>query len=78
LTVVQIKKVRVVIDDEVKKNDEALLVHEKERNESLREIGNHLHESCIVSNDEVGASYIDYITTHLIHYMIKNTPPVRS
>ena len=53
LTVTQIKKLRVVIDDEVKKNDDALLKHEHERNESLREIGNHLHESCIVSNDEV-------------------------
>lgn len=52
LTVTQIKKFRVVIDEEVKKNDDALLKHEQERNESLREIGNHLHESCIVSNDE--------------------------
>ena len=42
-----------MIDEEVKKNDDALLKHEQERNESLREIGNHLHESCIVSNDEV-------------------------
>lgn len=50
---VQIKRVRVVIDDEIKKNDEDLLTHERERNESLREIGNHLHESCIISNDEV-------------------------
>ena len=54
----QIKKFRVVIDEEVKKNDDALLKHEQERNESLREIGNHLHESCIVSNDEVCIKFI--------------------
>ena len=53
LTVTQIKRLRVVIDEETKKNDDALLAHEHDRNESLREIGNHLHESCIVSNDEV-------------------------
>ena len=33
--------------------------HEQERNESRRQIGHHLHESCIVSNDEV--SYTDLI-----------------
>jgi hypothetical protein len=37
----------------MKKNDEIMIMHEKKRIESLREIGNHLHESCIVSNDEV-------------------------
>ena len=49
----QIKHLRVVIDEETKKNDDALLSHEQKRNEALREMGNHLHESCIVSNDEV-------------------------
>ena len=37
----------------MKKNEETMTLHENKRNESLREIGNHLHESCIVSNDEV-------------------------
>lgn len=52
LTVTQIKGLRVVIDEETKKNDDALILHEQKRNEALREMGNHLHESCIVSNDE--------------------------
>ncbi|VDI26655.1 seryl-tRNA synthetase [Mytilus galloprovincialis] len=51
-TVVQIKQIRVMIDDLMKKNDDTVILHEKERNDSLREIGNHLHESCIISNDE--------------------------
>lgn len=52
LTVTQIKKVRLHIDEEMKKNDEALLLHEMERGESLKEIGNLLHDTCIISNDE--------------------------
>lgn len=51
-TVVQIKQIRIIIDQLMKKNEETMTLHEKKRNESLREIGNHLHESCIVSNDE--------------------------
>jgi seryl-tRNA synthetase len=53
LTVTQIKKLRVYIDDQTKQNDSDLTKHESERNESLKEMGNILHESCIVSNDEV-------------------------
>lgn len=52
-TVTQIKQIRVVIDDMMKKNDEEVTMHESTRNDALREIGNHLHSSCIVSNDEV-------------------------
>jgi len=52
LTVNQIKKVRVLIDEAVVKNDNDLLQCEKERNAALREVGNHLHESVPVSNDE--------------------------
>ncbi|XP_060580391.1 serine--tRNA ligase, cytoplasmic-like [Ruditapes philippinarum] len=52
LTVTQIKKLRVYIDDQTKQNDSDLTKHESERNESLKEMGNILHESCIVSNDE--------------------------
>jgi len=52
LTVNQIKKVRVLIDEAVVKNDNDLLQCEKDRNAALREVGNHLHESVPVSNDE--------------------------
>ncbi|CAG5128236.1 unnamed protein product [Candidula unifasciata] len=52
LTVTQIKRVRQEIDDLMKSNNDKLLEHERERNEALKEIGNLLHESCIVSNNE--------------------------
>lgn len=53
LTVAQLKKVRVLIDDAIQQNDADLQQTEKERNNALREIGNHLHDSVPVSNDEV-------------------------
>lgn len=56
LTVTQLKKVRVLIDEAVQQNDTDLQKTEKERNNALREIGNHLHESVPVSNDEVSIS----------------------
>lgn len=52
LTVNQIKKVRVLIDQEIVKNEEDLKVAEATRNNALREVGNHLHESCVISDDE--------------------------
>lgn len=52
LSVNQIKKVRVAIDEHMKENDAKLQQHETDRNEALKEIGNILHESCIISNDE--------------------------
>jgi len=52
LSVNQIKKVRTLIDEAVIKNDNDLLVVEKERNSALREIGNHLHESVPVDDNE--------------------------
>lgn len=52
LTVTQIKRVRVEIDKLMKENDTNLQKEEHLRNEALKEIGNMLHESCIVSNDE--------------------------
>lgn len=52
LTVMQIKKIRSLIDDAIQKNDESLKITESERNNALREVGNHLHESVPVSNDE--------------------------
>lgn len=52
LTVTQIKKIRTLIDNAIQKNDENLKTTESERNNVLREVGNHLHESVPVSDDE--------------------------
>lgn len=52
LTVVQIKKVRVKIDESIAENNKLLLQHENNRSAKLRDIGNILHESVPVSNDE--------------------------
>lgn len=58
LTVTQLKKVRVLIDEAIQQNDLDLQKTEKERNNALREIGNHLHDSVPVSNDEVSVSWV--------------------
>lgn len=52
LSVAQIKKIRVLLDAAVVDNDRALAEAERTRNVALREVGNHLHESVPVSNDE--------------------------
>ncbi|XP_968460.2 serine--tRNA ligase, cytoplasmic [Tribolium castaneum] len=52
LTVNQIKKVRVLIDEAMVKNDAELLRTEKERSAALKEIGNLLHDSVVISDDE--------------------------
>lgn len=52
LTVNQIKKIRALIDTAVVDNERALVEVEKRRNTALREVGNHLHASVPVSNDE--------------------------
>lgn len=53
MTVVQIKELKNLIDEQMKLNDRELVKHEQERNEAMKEVSNHLHESCIISNDEV-------------------------
>lgn len=53
LTIVQIKRLSSLIDLEMKKTDEKLVKIEEERNSTLREIGNVVHHSVPVSNDEV-------------------------
>lgn len=53
LTVTQIKKVRLLIDEAIQKSDSDRLQLEGERFEYLREIGNLLHPSVPISNDEV-------------------------
>lgn len=52
LTVTQIKRIRVLIDEAIQRNDESLKTTESERNGALREVGNHLHESVPVNDDE--------------------------
>lgn len=52
LTVTQIKNIRTLIDEAIQRNDESLRTTESERNCALKEVGNHLHESVPVSNDE--------------------------
>lgn len=58
LTVTQLKKVRVLIDEAIQQNDLELQKTEKERNNALREIGNHLHDSVPVSSDEVSIGWV--------------------
>lgn len=52
LTIAQIKKVRVFIDQAMVETEKQMEVSESTRNNSLREVGNWLHESVPVSNDE--------------------------
>ena len=51
----QIKKLRLLIDEAILKCDAERVKLEAERFENLREIGNLLHPSVPISNDEVGA-----------------------
>ncbi|XP_070787121.1 serine--tRNA ligase, cytoplasmic-like isoform X1 [Enoplosus armatus] len=52
LTVTQIKRVRLLVDEAVEKSDSERIKLEAERFEYLREIGNLLHPSVPISNDE--------------------------
>uniref|UniRef100_U5EUR8 serine--tRNA ligase n=1 Tax=Corethrella appendiculata TaxID=1370023 RepID=U5EUR8_9DIPT len=52
LTINQIKKLRILIDDAIVTNEKELTVAESTRNSCLREVGNHLHASVPISNDE--------------------------
>lgn len=52
LTVTQIKKIRQLMDEEIVKCNDELTQQESERNNTLKEIGNMLHESVPVSHDE--------------------------
>ncbi|XP_012275912.1 serine--tRNA ligase, cytoplasmic [Orussus abietinus] len=52
LTVTLIKKIRALIEDAIVSNSQDLTKTELDRNAALREVGNHLHESVPVSNDE--------------------------
>ncbi|WAR26562.1 SYSC-like protein [Mya arenaria] len=65
LTVTQIKAVRVHIDEQVRINDDSLNLHEQDRNEALKEVGNLLHESCVISNDEGPAVFLEQALINL-------------
>ncbi|XP_075230240.1 seryl-tRNA synthetase [Lycorma delicatula] len=52
LTVNQIKKVRILIDEAMKQNEKNMAIVEATRNAALGEVGNHLHASVPISNDE--------------------------
>lgn len=52
LTISQIKKIRTLIDASMVSNEKDLAEVEQRRNTALREVGNHLHSSVPVSNDE--------------------------
>lgn len=52
LTINQIKKIRTLIDAAMVSNEKDLAETELKRNTALREVGNHLHPSVPVSNDE--------------------------
>lgn len=52
LTVVQLKNLSKLIDQEIEKNNKGLIAVENERNESLKETGNLLHESVPVTDNE--------------------------
>ena len=54
LTVFQLKKVRSLIDEAIANNNQFLEKEAKDRDATLREMGNWLHPSVPVSNDEVG------------------------
>lgn len=52
LTVKQIKSVAATLDNMMKQNTANMSTCENQRNEALKEIGNLLHDSCIISDDE--------------------------
>ena len=53
MTVTQIKKIRILIDDEIASCRKQVEDWEHLRNSTLFEIGNLLHDDVPVSNDEV-------------------------
>ena len=51
----QIRPIVKLVDAAIAKNNEDRILTAEERGESIKEIGNMLHESCIISNDEVNS-----------------------
>lgn len=55
LTIKQIKRVSTLIDTEIERTKERLIKSENDRNSALHEIGNIVHDSVPVSNNEVNS-----------------------
>ena len=53
MKVSQIRNMVKIVDERMKQGQDDMQVTENERNEALREIGNLVHSSVPVSNDEV-------------------------
>lgn len=53
LTIPQLKRVRSLVDEAILKCQEEVTKLEKQRNEMVKEIGNLVHDSVVISNDEV-------------------------
>nr|XP_008521711.1 PREDICTED: serine--tRNA ligase, cytoplasmic [Equus przewalskii] len=80
LKVSQIKKVRLLIDEAILKCDAERIKLEAERFENLREIGNLLHPSVPISNDEDADNKVEriwgdgvlvFLEQALIHYALR-------
>jgi seryl-tRNA synthetase len=57
LTIKQIKRVSLAIDVKITKTEVEMIKYENDRNAALREIGNIVHESVPVSDNEVKTSF---------------------
>lgn len=68
LTVVQLKELRGIYDKEIQEKIEEIQDVEKKRNSALREVGNLLHSSVHISNDEVQS--LNKSTTRIIFFKI--------
>jgi seryl-tRNA synthetase len=58
LTIKQLKRVSLLIDTEIEKTKEDLIKIENGRNAALREIGNIVHQSVPISDNEVTKQYL--------------------
>ena len=47
------------MDKAIAETNKKITETEKERNDGLREMGNHLHSTCHVSNNEVVIKYLE-------------------
>lgn len=63
----QIKKVRTLVDEGMEKCNNEVVSLEKLRNDKLFEVGNWLHESVHISNDEVCTVCQDIFRDSLLH-----------
>lgn len=66
LSVNQIKKIRQLTDEAITKTDHELHECEKERNKTIFEIGNLLHETCVISNNEVKSFFFPLLQDILL------------